>query len=80
MITPIHRIPQINDGHSLIETILAEMTESPSDTHESLIGLSDHCSEESHLECTMDWAMQIRAEYGIPWGECIRIASILYFG
>jgi hypothetical protein len=39
-----------------------------------------HDKDEDRLSVLLDWAMQIRNEMGISWGESIRAASILFYG
>jgi hypothetical protein len=33
-----------------------------------------------HREIVLDWAMQIRQNEKLEWAECIRAASIFFFG
>jgi hypothetical protein len=50
------------------------------DIKDSIIDCFSHDETETHLSIMLDWAMQIRNDLGIEWGECIRISSILYYG
>lgn len=47
---------------------------------DSLAQLIDHDGNQETLGCCLDWAMQIRAELGIDWGEAIQAAMILFYG
>lgn len=46
---------------------------------EEFMELSSEGSYEAQ-EIVLDWAMAIRHEENLPWAECIRAASIFYFG
>jgi hypothetical protein len=79
--TPIHKIPLEADSPSLVSIVKGEL-----DMHgawnipQAFLNSLAHDQNEDHLSIMMDWAMQIRQEMGISWGECINAASILYYG
>lgn len=86
MITPIHRIPQLDAQTSLVKQVEAELTHctewlltdaimdifTPDDTERG--------ANNSANDIVLDYAMQLRAEFGLPWAQSIRIATIFYFG
>lgn len=82
MITPIHRIPQLGSGVSFAKSVEAELVHVQEWTlSEAVIDLimpdeTTHSDE----EIVFDYAMQLRSEFGLPWAQSIRIASIFYFG
>ena len=79
--TPIHRIPRMDSALPLSAVIAAELENRPNLTlHEILGEMLLHDSDENSFGILMDWAMQIRSEFGISWAECIDAASILYYG
>lgn len=80
MMTPIHKIPMGDTTRTLTQLIDDESSTSTRDAHEMLIVLSDHDSKDESLSITLDWAMQLRAETGRSWGECIDTAMILFYG
>lgn len=82
---PIHRIPQLDSEGTLAQTVSGELKTMPprpdfSITSELIAGIHYNGDNEEHLECWLDWAMQIRSELGIDWGTALKIASILYYG
>jgi hypothetical protein len=79
--TPINRIPLEADSPPLHAIVRGELdSRGNRQTAGELQSAIDHCVEETHISCMMDWAMQIRMELGISWGECIDAAMILYYG
>jgi hypothetical protein len=78
--TPIHRIPR-DTRATLTELIDAEGANwgiAP-----ALQDELDHIpndGDDKHATIMLDWAMQLRAETGRSWGECIRTAQVLYYG
>ena len=79
--TPIRRIPQMDSALPLSAIVSAELQNRPNLTlHEILGEMLLHDSDSDSFGCMMDWAMQIRQEFGISWAECIDAASILYYG
>lgn len=81
MMTPINRIPQLDSELPLNALIAGEMKNDNPEIGDMLRELADHArGNQEHLSCTMDWAMQIRDELGIDWGNAIEVAMTLYFG
>lgn len=79
--TPIHRIPQMDSDMPLSAVLALELnSRSRISAHEQIESMISHSSDENHLSITMDWAMQIRSEFGISWSESIDLAMLLYFG
>ena len=78
MMRPINRIPL--NGNSLSAIVEMESGNGEPDADEAMRELTSHSQNPDHLECTMDWAMQIRSELGLDWGTAIDIAMTLYFG
>lgn len=79
--TPIHKIPTDNSTLTLAGIVNEELgMHGGWDIPEAFLNSLAHDRKEDSLSCMMDWAMQIRQEMGISWGECIRAASILYYG
>lgn len=81
MMTPINRIPQMDSNLQFM--IAAEMDRT--DYHaiplaEQLEALHSHDEKEDSLSCTLDWAMQIRMEFGLSWSECIDLAMTFFYG
>lgn len=77
--TPIHRIPLGDDTLALTVSRELDSLGEYSFAFEMKETLR-HSDDESANTIMMDWAMQIRMELGISWGECIRAASILFYG
>lgn len=85
MITPIHRIPQLDAGVSLVKQVETELVNctdwSLADSVMDLVTPdTDSRTAEDDQEIVLDYAMQLRSEFGLPWAQSIRIASIFYFG
>lgn len=79
--TPINRIPQMDSETSLAQIVSAELR------NRSVIPLAQqleaafcHDQSEDGLSCMLDWAMQIRSEFGISWSESIDAAMTLFYG
>ena len=76
---PIHKIPL--DGNTV-----SELVDTENDVFakyrfaEEMRNSLNHADDEDGNTIMMDWAMQIRSELGISWGECIHAASILFYG
>lgn len=79
MMNPINRIPQ-NSEHTLIESVEMEMPHTPLKIADAMRDAITHDQSDDHLGCMLDWAMQIRAEFGFDWASCIGVAMTLYFG
>lgn len=82
MITPIHRIPQLDAGTSLVKQVETELAHCADWTvPEVMIDLvMPDAAKQDELEIVLDYAMQLRAEFGLPWAQSMRIASIFYYG
>jgi hypothetical protein len=81
--TPIHRIPQGDSGQTLGKTVSDEIQSlgyGGIPVGDSLAQLIDQDGNQETLGICMDWAMQIRAELGISWGESIQAAMVLLYG
>lgn len=79
--TPIHKIPLEADSPSLVSMVKGELDMHGSwNISQAFLNSLAHDQKEDSLSVMMDWAMQIRNEMGISWGECINAASILYYG
>lgn len=79
--TTIHRIPKLDsDDITMARVINTELDnwQSPLDAILRDMGLEDNTEE--HLSVCLDWAMEIRMEFGISWAECLHVAQVLYFG
>ena len=75
----IARIPL--DAETPNIATLVENREFDAEIGDKLRELADHAAgNQMHLSNCMDWAMQIRDNLGITWGECIDAAMTLYFG
>jgi len=82
MMTPIHKIPQMDSEKSLARIVEGELRTSGGieNVQGELLKLIDHDGNEESFSCMMDWAMQIRNHLGISWAESIYAASILFYG
>ena len=79
--TPINRIPLEADSPALHEIVMGELrNRSVISLEEQVEALITHSADDIHISCTLDWAMQIRAELGIDWSSAIDAAMVLYFG
>lgn len=80
--TPINRIPIINSdkGVTLVDTVRSEMPTPPLMLSDQLDELTTHDDSEAGLTVTLDWAMQLRTEFGIDWSTAISVAMTLYYG
>lgn len=80
--TPIARIPFEADSPPL-HTIVKGELDSLGRYRGIAQALEDaitHDQKEDSLSVMLDWAMQIRNEMGISWGESIDAAMILFYG
>lgn len=81
MMKPIHKIPMMDSEFTLAQIVNMELIDDGNGffTQNVLTDLIDH-DETDGFDVMMDWAMQIRSELGIGWGESLRAASVLYYG
>lgn len=83
MITPIHRIPQLDAGVSLVKQVETELINcndwSLSDSVFDIFTPDDDVAAGDN-ELVLDYAMQLRSEFGLPWAQCIRIGAIFCYG
>jgi len=83
MITPIHRIPQL-DGPMLVDSVMHELEHMMPDITigEVLLDIvePDSSDPEQHAAIVLDWAMQLRAEFALDWARALHVASVLYYG
>ena len=75
--TPITRIPL---GDVPLHTQVLNEKGGAHALDDQLMHLATHDDNAGRLTTTLDWAMQIRNEFGLPWAECINIAMIFYYG
>lgn len=79
--TPIHRIPVLNDGVSLADAVRGELDNRDAlSLADALRDAVSHDESENGLSVMLDWAMQVRMEFGISWSESIDYAMIAYYG
>lgn len=83
MITPIHRIPQLDAGVSLVKQVEVELGNCAgwilSDSIMDIFTPDDDADVRGQ-DIVLDYAMQLRSEFGLPWAQSIRIATVFYFG
>jgi hypothetical protein len=79
--TPIHKIPLESDSPPLHAIVRDELgIDGKWTIQDAFLNSLVHDKDEDRLSVLLDWAMQIRNEMGISWGESIRAASILFYG
>lgn len=79
MITPIHRIPQLDAGVSLVKQVETELVNCNDWTLSDSV-IDTLVGHQPGDEIVLDYAMQLRSEFGLPWAQSIRIAGIFYYG
>lgn len=78
---PINRIPLEAESPTLHAIVQGELrNRAVISLSEQLESLFTHDDSEKGLECTLDWAMQIRSELGIDWSSAIDAAMTLFYG
>ena len=80
MMRPISRIPKTDSSHSLAELFQIEQIQNR-DAADAMTELVSHSKGNPyHINCCLDWAMEIRDSLGIDWGTAIEFAMRMYFG